>query len=284
MRHIFILGVRFDVVSFDEALLKIREYLGSNTLHFVATPNPEVLLYAHKNPSYREILNTSSLNIPDGIGILWASTVLHRYPFSRDFSFFRGLSLVIYAFLALLSIPFFPSFCRKVFPENVTGADLTQAICSLEDDRMKVFLLGAAPGIAQKTASILQKKNPSLHIVGTASLGYTGEDEKKAIEEIRNSHASVLFLAYGSPHQEEWIYRNIQYFPSLRVAIGVGGTFDFIAGKRKRAPRVFRILGLEWLFRLVQEPKRIGRIFNATIFFPIIFLFQYFRGKSEKVV
>ena len=86
----------------------------------------------------------------------------------------------------------------------------------------------------------------------------------------------MLFVAYGFPKQEFWIHRNLKNMPQVKLAMGIGGSFDFIAGKRKRVPRIFGVLGLEWLFRLFQEPKRFRRIWNATVQFPIAFIKEYF--------
>lgn len=143
---------------------------------------------------------------------------------------------------------------------RVTGTDLMIRLCELASQRgYSVFLLGGEGGVAEEAAKRLKKQFANLNIVGT----YEGDFP----EGIKT--ADFLFVAYGAPKQEKWIAQNLSKIP-VRVAMGVGGAFDFIAGKKKRAPLVLRRLGFEWLWRLIQEPQRLPRILNATIKFPFL--------------
>lgn len=239
-----ILGVDFDAVTLSEAVERgISFATDEKKQHVVVTPNPEIVLHAHAHPHFATLLNKASMSIPDGIGILWASAYKNRL---------------------------LPPGKLK---ERVTGVDfMTHLIAALSERNTKIFLLGAAPGVAEKVAEIVRKKHPSVSIVGTESSSPRDEDFAHLKAEINESGAQVLFVAFGAPKQEEWIFAHIKQLPSVRLAVGVGGAFDFIAGKRKRAPTIMRKIGLEWLWRLIQEPTRIKRIFNAVVKFPWVII------------
>jgi N-acetylglucosaminyldiphosphoundecaprenol N-acetyl-beta-D-mannosaminyltransferase len=244
--RVMIMDVPFDSLTNAEALALVLQKLAEGTGHFfIATPNPEMLLEAKKNPEFRKILNGTDLNIPDGIGIMLAS-FLNRTPLK----------------------------------ERITGTDFMQAICRQAPEGTKIFLLGAAPGIAEKTAEILKKRFPQIKITGTLSGSPRPEEEISIREAINKSGAGLIFVAFGAPKQELWIARNLPHLHYVKVAIGVGGAFDFISGTVKRAPRWMRKLGLEWLYRLIKQPSRIVRIFNATVKFPLLFLASKFQKRK----
>lgn len=250
-----IMNVRFNNVSMAEA---VNFVLNNDQKGYLCTPNPEMLLECQKNSNFLDILNGSLLNIPDGIGILWAAQQIYQK------------SSKIKAILELPFIALAPKRFQKILKERVTGTDLVQEICKkAAHSPLKIYFLGAAPGIAEIAAEKLEKKYPGVKIVGT----FVGSPDPKDIQEIINrinvTDPDILFVAYGAPKQEMWIHDNLHRLPSVKKAIGIGGAFDFIAGKRKRAPEFMQKLGLEWLFRLIQEPSRIKRIFNATVKFPI---------------
>ena len=136
-----------------------------------------------------------------------------------------------------------------------------------KESKKRIFLLGAEEGIAEDAAKKLKA-----NIVGTHSGSPKVEDEKEIIEKLNRLKPEILFIAYGAPAQELWIARNLKKIPSVKLAMGVGGSFDFIAGKTKRAPKWMQKLSIEWLYRLIKEPRRIKRILNATVRFPITFL------------
>lgn len=143
-------------------------------------------------------------------------------------------------------------------------------LCNISNkEGYKIFLLGGENGIGKITRIKLIKKYSKIKIVGTHSGNGTKKEDKQIIDKINKSEADLLFVAYGAPKQEKWIYRNLKLLKSVKVAIGVGGSFDFISEKVKRAPKIMRKLNLEWLYRLIKNPKRIKRIINASIVFPI---------------
>lgn len=255
MQKIRILKVSLDRITSEEALEKVSEWLKGKKQRHIATPNPEILLEAEKNPKFRKILNQTDLNIPDGIGILWAAK-------------FQKTNRNFFNFLKTLSnIALKPNSIRSEFPERVTGTDLMEKICATTDK--KVFFLGAKEGIAKKAGEKLKEKYKKFEIGGYHSGSPRIKDEKEIVEKINNSKAEILFVAYGAPAQELWIARNLKKLKTVKIAIGIGGAFDFISGERKRAPKLMQKAGIEWLYRLLKEPKRIKRIYNATVKFPL---------------
>lgn len=256
--EITIMDVRFNNVSMNETVDFVLE---DNLQGYVCTPNPEMLLECQNNPKFLETLNASQLNIPDGIGILWAATQI------------QNKSSKIKAITELPFIVLAPKRFRNTLKQRVTGTDLVQEICKkAANTNRKIFFLGAKPGIAEIAAEKLEKKYHGLKICGTYA-GSPAEEDFETIKELINKQQpDILFVAYGAPKQEIWIKQNLHKFPSIKKAVGIGGAFDFIAEKRKRAPEIVQKLGLEWLYRLGQEPSRIKRIFDATIKFPLKFI------------
>lgn len=276
MKKIKILDVQFDVSTRDEALsraLFLLQHTSPARGRYIVTPNPEMLLEARKNSPFRDILNRAALSIPDGIGILWASTFQEISKRSgRVVRFFKAI-------LSLSSLLFLPKFCRKVFPERITGVDFMQSlVAAVQEFDVPIFLLGAKPGVAENVKKIFETKHPKSRIVGTFS-GSPHEDDFPRIQSLMaETRPELLFVAYGSPAQEFWIAKHLHELTSVKLAIGVGGAFDFIAGVRKRAPRFLQKLGLEWFWRLAQEPSRIRRIWNATVKFPYATIFSSSRA------
>lgn len=233
MNRIVILGVPIDSVSRVEAVEKIRAMLGGPAQCHVMTPNNEMLVEASGNPDFRALLNRTALNIPDSTGLLWAAR-----------------------------------WTNQKLPERVTGVDTVQALCASLDETSPVFLLGGAEGIAWRASAVLRAANPNLKIVGTHAGSPKDEDAKGIIDRINVSGAKLLLVAYGSPVQDLWIDAHLKQMPSVRVAMGIGGTFDFLAGVQKRAPAWMRDAGLEWLYRFVKQPSRWKRMWNAVVVFP----------------
>lgn len=230
-----ILGVKIDPCTMQEVLAHLTIQINNKKQTFVVTPNPEMLLIAKKDEEFKKIMNGADLAIPDGIGLVWASRFVGKMKIS----------------------------------ERVTGTDLMQKLCEKAPQHgWKIFLLGAQAGVAEQAAKILQTKYPGLEITGCYAGSPLPAEDDYISKKIALSGANILFVAYGAPVQEKWIARNRKKMPDITCAIGIGGAFDFIAGIRKRAPLWMQKTGLEWLWRVIQEPKRIKRIWNATIVFP----------------
>jgi N-acetylglucosaminyldiphosphoundecaprenol N-acetyl-beta-D-mannosaminyltransferase len=223
--RVYILGVRVDDVDATEALQLIEGYIESGATHQVVTINPEFIITAQQDEDFRAILNGASLALPDGVGVLWAARFLGRPLKGR-----------------------------------VTGVDTTRRIAALAAQRdYRLFLLGAAPGVAERTAARLLADHPALAVVGTHAGSPALEEEDEIVARIQAARPHVLLVAYGAPHQDRWIYRNLERL-GVPLAMGVGGTFDFICGVTKRAPRWMRDLGLEWFHRLLCQPWRWRRM------------------------
>ncbi|MBP9718322.1 WecB/TagA/CpsF family glycosyltransferase, partial [Candidatus Gracilibacteria bacterium] len=245
-----------------QAVEQCSSILEKKTQHQIVTPNPEMLLVAQHDPHFKETLNQAWLSIPDGIGILWAAQVMSKHHTTR-------LGKILYGVLTLPLLLIMPRFFKGILPERVSGVDLMLELCAVSaEKKYRIFLLGAQEGVAEKVKTTLEKKYPHISIVGTHSGSPRIKDEEDIKDLIEKSRPDILFVAFGAPHQELWIARNLKDLPTVKIAMGVGGAFDFIAHIRKRAPKWMQKLGIEWLYRLIQEPRRIKRIFNAIIRFP----------------
>jgi N-acetylglucosaminyldiphosphoundecaprenol N-acetyl-beta-D-mannosaminyltransferase len=178
-------------------------------------------MVARRSPAFRAVLQRTDLCIPDGIGVLWAARV-------------RG----------------------KPLKERVAGSDLVPRLAQ-EAARQgwRIFFLGAAPGVAEKTAAMLTRRYPELLVAGCYAGSPAKEEAADIVGRVRRAQTDILLVAYGAPRQDLWLDRNLDK-TGAAVGIGVGGSFDFIAGVTRRAPRWVQRLGLEWLHRLILEPWR----------------------------
>jgi len=236
-----------------------------------------MLVEAAKNESFKTILQNTAMNIPDGIGVVWA--MKRKFGGSEVLKFGNS------------SKPPRPTGSSgranlqtsKPRIERITGTDLLLSIASANSRLCppeRIFLLGAGPGVAEKAAEELKRRNPAIQEIGTYGGSPKEEEEATIIARInafsftpRSSGGSgvgstLLFVAYGAPQQDLWIAKNLAKMPSVKIAMGVGGAFDFIAGKKRRAPPWMQHLGIEWLWRLILEPRRMRRIWRAVIVFP----------------
>ncbi len=239
-----LLGVGISKDSGDKILeLIIRGLEKKQKKHYVVTLNPELLVISSKDPSYKKVLNNAKIASVDGIGVLAAARL----------------------------------FGVKV-GKRLTGVDMVKNLCKeVSKKPITVGFLGARPGVAELTAECLQKKYPGLNVV----LAESGNPDDKTVslinKKLNKKTINILFVAFGSPKQEFWIAKNLDKLP-VNVAVGVGGAFDFISGKVKRAPSLFRKLGLEWLFRLLIQPWRIKRQLSLIVFIFLV-LKQKFLSK-----
>ncbi len=228
-RRVSILGVAVDDLSEDEVIARIDALLAEGGPHHLVTVNPEFVIEAHANPAFREILARADIATADGFGLILAARYLGTP--------LRG---------------------------RVTGVDLTRRLAGLCAARgYRMFLLGAAPGVAAEAAEALQRLHPGLRIAGTYAGSPQPRHEPFLRQLIAAARPDILLVAYGHPQQDLWIARNQ---PELRVplAIGVGGTFDYFSGRVTRAPALIRRVGLEWAYRLALQPSRWRRILNAV--------------------
>lgn len=218
-----VLGVHFDNVTPDEAVERGAALMAQPGFHYVVTPNPEFVLAAEKDEEFRTVLNGADLVIPDGIGVIYAAKLLGTPLKSR-----------------------------------VPGIDFSAGMLA-HMDRVggRVFLLGAKPGVAEQAAANIAKDYPNLTICGTHD-GYFKEDEP-VVQAIREAAPDLLFVCLGAPRQEKFM---AAYGPQTgaKLAMGLGGSLDVYAGAVERAPEAWQKVNMEWAYRLVKEPKRIGRM------------------------
>ncbi|MTI80435.1 MAG: WecB/TagA/CpsF family glycosyltransferase [Firmicutes bacterium] len=219
-----LLGAYIDALNMQETVKRVVEFVHSDRPHRVITLNPEYLYQAQTRRDLLDLANSADLVTPDGTGIVWACKTAG-----------------------------FP------VPERVTGIDLMLHLCEQgSHEGWRVFLLGAAPGVAEEAAEKLKQQYPGLEIAGTHD-GYFKDAESEQIAGMINeSKPHLLFVALGMPRQEQWIAK---YQPKMGVpcAIGVGGSFDVISGRKQRAPEWTQKMKVEWLYRLAKEPSRLKR-------------------------
>jgi len=239
-----ILGIRVDNVTYEQVLGRVEEFIAEGGAHQVNTLNPEFIITARRDPEFARILNDSSLNLPDGQGLIWAARLL-------------GTPL----------------------QGRVTGVDTLLRLAQMAAEKgLRLYLLGAAEGVAATAARSLQLHFPGLEISGTYAGSPAVEEENGITSCIARARPHLLFVAYGAPHQEKWIARNLSR-AGVPVAMGVGGALDFISGQRKRAPTRVQTLGLEWLHRLAHEPWRWRRMM-ALPRFVLLVLWQRLTSPS----
>lgn len=216
-----ILGVPIHDVTTEETLALIDQFVRDGVPHQLCTVNPEFIMAAQHDTAFKQILNQSTLNLPDGIGVIWAARRL-----------------------------------GQPLRERMAGSDLVGTLADrAQQTGWRIFLLGAAEGVAEQAALKLQKRYPQANIVGAYAGSPRVEEEAGIAARIRATQADILLVAYGAPKQDKWIARNMER-TGVAVAMGIGGSLDFIVGTQKRAPRWLQRLGLEWLYRLVREPWR----------------------------
>lgn len=255
-KDISILGVKISPLSQSEAIEKIDQLCQASSVSVITTVNTEFIVTATKDRAFRDILNKKSkISLPDGGGLLWAAKFMNL-KLSKS-NFWRPIKIIGQWISTIILIPIYPRYFRGLLPERVAGADLIVAISKMAATKnYRVFLLGGAPTVAERAALKLQTDIYNLKISGVSS---ENPDKAQEIAEmVRKSKAEILLVAYGSPKQEKWLAENLPK-TGAKVGIGVGGSFDFLAGTQRRAPKWMQKRNLEWLFRLISSPSRLKR-------------------------
>lgn len=225
MEKVNVLGINFDNVNMAEAVDKCKEFINGKKGNLVVTPNPEIVMRAKDEEDFKKIINEAELVIPDGIGIIKAANILNT-----------------------------------PLKERVAGYDL---ICNLLEEGkngdISFYFWGSKDGYAKEAKKNMEEKYPNIKILGTHTGYFKEEEEKEIIDEIRNLKPDVLLVGVGAPKQEKIInkYKNEGFF---KVGIGCGGSIDVLAGRVKRAPKIFIKLHLEWFYRLLKQPSRWKRM------------------------
>ncbi len=250
--RVWILGVPVDDVTLGEAVDRIIGWVagGDGRLWRVVTVNPEFIVAARRDAGFRDVLARADLSTPDGVGVILAARLLGRP--------LRG---------------------------RVTGVDLVEGLAARGDPRLRLFLLGAGPGIAERAAGALTRRYPGCVVAGTWAGSPRAEDAPEALRRIGAAGANVLLVAYGAPAQDQWIARHGTDLArcGIVVGIGIGGTLDYLAGAVPRAPRLARRLGLEWLYRLARQPWRWRRQLALPWFVALVVLERLRRGRAETI-
>jgi N-acetylglucosaminyldiphosphoundecaprenol N-acetyl-beta-D-mannosaminyltransferase len=246
VRSIDILGVRVDDASYAELPGLVDAWVAGGLPHHIVTLNPEMLVAAHRDPAFRDLLNRADLSVPDGVGVMWAARWL-------------GTPL----------------------RQRVTGSDgiyLIALHCAARGYRP--YFLGAAPGVAERVARQLSELYPGLAVAGFYAGSPSPGEEGAIVARVRAAAPDVLFVAYGVPAEEIWIARNRERL-GVPVMLGVGGAFDFVAGVARRAPVWMRRAGLEWFFRLLAEPWRWRRQLALPRFVALVLKQRFFRRSTS---
>jgi N-acetylglucosaminyldiphosphoundecaprenol N-acetyl-beta-D-mannosaminyltransferase len=242
-------GVRISPVSMTEAMDRIDGFIQSKQPHHVATSDANAILRAQEDPEYADIIRRAALITPDGYGVMWGA---------------RLLNLPIY--------------------ERVTGVDMVTGICERAAQKgYSIYILGSAPGIAATAAQKLAERYPGLKVAGTQH-GYFGQEgisEEEIAKRIRDAKPDVLFVAFGIPKQEKFIAHHLHTM-NVPVSLGVGGSFDVYSERLKRAPMYIQRAGMEWLYRVWQEPWRWKRMGYVPRFMLLAIKVWIFGGRSHQ--
>ncbi len=244
MKTVDILGVQVASCTLVQAREAVFNMLQEDKLHMVFTPNSEIVMLARKNKPFQDILNRADLCTADGIGVVYGAK--------------------------LLGTP---------IPERVAGFDLLTDVLQ-HGDGISIYLFGSKPGVADKAKKEILHRFTGIEIVGVQN-GYFDEKQEQAIiADIREKRPDILLVCLGAPKQEEWIWRHQEEL-GAKVAMGLGGSLDVLAGEVKRAPEFFIKLGLEWLYRLLKEPKRIIRMMALPHFLLVVLKEKWSGGKRQ---
>lgn len=226
-----ILNIQVNCVTMDEALQVAETFIAENTPHLIATANAEMVMKAQEDRELAQILNEADLVVPDGAGVVWAAR--HK---------------------------------GHVMPERVAGYDLTQHLLARAAKKgYRVYLFGSGPEIVARAKQQAEKRFPGVNIVGMRDGYFDSQQEKAIIHDIQSLSPHILLAALGVPKQEKWLAKYLQEL-KVPLSIGVGGTFDVMAGQVRRAPVWMQKGNLEWLFRLILQPQRIGRMMSLPYF------------------
>lgn len=235
-----ILGVNVSSVTNEQAKKILLQFVKTAEPNVVVTPNPEFVLYAQKDAEFMTALNKADLAVPDGVGLLVASRLLN-----------------------------YVSKRKGGLPERVSGADLVAFLAETSSkENLSWFIVGRAGGLASplQLKEGLESRFPDLNVVGACAVDTNSWDGDFAVGEVKKASPNIVMVSLGFPYQEKWMHCYADN-SGAKLLMGVGGSLDFLTGYQKRAPRWLRRVGLEWFWRLITRPRRMLRIFNATLGF-----------------
>ncbi len=246
-------GIRIANIGPVGVLTKIQDFLRDDKKHLIVTANPEIMVYAHNHVGYAKVLQNADLVVPDGIGLILASYL---------------------------------DFC-PLTKGRITGVELVENLVKdSQSGGYSIFLTGESDSVLQKATLNFSLKYGKTNIVGYKPGPIFNSDVKfpikdkindELLQELQNKKPDILLVAFGHPKQELWL----DYYLSkltVKVAIGIGGALDYFAGNLTMPPLIFKRLGLEWLWRLILQPRRLFRIIRAVIIFPVIVIIDKFKS------
>ena len=225
-QRVGLLGVGTDPITMDQAIQLIQGFINERRPHHIVTCDASMVVMAQTDAALKDIVRNAALVTPDSVGILWA--------------------------------------CKKMahpMPERVSGIDIVQRLIGLSTKQggPRLYFLGAAPGVADDAAARMRELYPGAQIVGSAHGYFSEADEPAVIQAVKDAQPDVLLVALGIPKQEKWIHKYSKEL-NVPVLIGVGGSFDVLSGRVKRAPKLFQTLSIEWVWRLVSNPSKIAKV------------------------
>lgn len=253
MDHVLLFGIPFSHVSLDELCEAVRARATNGEPGYVVTPNVDHVCRYHRDKKFRAAYDDAFLIVPDGVPLLWFARLLGR-----------------------------------PLRQKLSGSDLIPELCAYAAEHdLAVFFLGGRPGAAEGTAKRFAETYPGLRVAGTLSppVGFeeSAEANAQVLQTLRDSRADLCFVALGSPKQEAWMHANL-HDSRVGVMIGVGAGLDFASGIVKRAPRPLQSLGLEWLWRLAREPRRLWRRYLVYDLFFFVLVWRELRGGSANAL
>lgn len=294
-QEIFGVKVNFGLTK-DTFIKKVDEAIRNSSSDYICTVNPEFIMRAKKEQEFKDAINNAYMSVPDGAGVLMANRYLNNVKVKEGSILYRTLSYLLTGLgTGLNSILY-----KKEYGDRLAGSELIYDICErAEQKEYTIFLLGGwaktfsgkmlteSGEIAQKTADRLRELYPGIKIVGAESdFRFDEDSDEKSIQLIKNSMAEhslerldILMTALPFGEQEKWLARNLHKIPAS-LGIGLGASFDFILKTQKPAPKIFKSLNLEWLFRLITQPWRYKRVLTAFPAFPFLLYIDSLKKKK----
>lgn len=256
---VLVANLTLSPITKAEFLQEVKSLLDRRKQTFITTPNSEFLFAALSNPQLRDLFNSADIALADGIAIMWAERFL-AMPLRSKMDWARRAEAWLQVAVSGARILLAPRSLYQTIPEKITGAEIFFDIVAIAAAQSaKVYLVNDWGQSAALTARKLKERYPNLEI----TVSTKGPEDQTLVGDIRQVKPDLLFLAYGQPKQEKWIHAHLAELPVV-IAMGVGGTFDYAAGVKLQPPRWVRSAGLEWLFRLITQPHRWKRIYQAT--------------------
>lgn len=278
MSQIQLLGIKIDNFSKKTFYEKVVYLLENESKKVMSKINTEFLLRALKDQQFKKTLNLSDINISDGIGVLWTAKYL-SLPLANN-RFLVSVQATWQCFYSLMAVILYPKYIKSPIPERIPGVDCMYLMLEAAiETSSPVYFFGAEKEVLGRAIEIINNKYPGLKIAGYHD-GYNYLDQE-VIDDINRSKPGLLIVALGSPKQEYWIRDNIDKLTTVKVAVGEGGSLDFVAGSFKRAPKWMQNSGLEWLWRLfankskTQTGRRVQRVWRAVP----VFMYEAVRYK-----